>query len=66
MATIFKKLVVAGKTMKIFSIGTTEQLQNGIKKLLVLKGVEVAVSSPEEFLEYYKKRFVSLPDIGNN
>lgn len=63
METIFKKLEVDGKTMKIFSIGYGEPLPANIKKLTVLKGVDVKASSPEEFMEYYEKNYGSLPNI---
>lgn len=64
METIFKKLVVDNKTMKIFSIGLGEPLPAEIKKLTVLKGVDVKASSPEEFMLYYEGKYGSMPDIG--
>ena len=65
METIFKKLVVDGKTMKIFSTEYGKPLPSEIKKLLVLKGVEVTASTPDEFLGYYESKYGSLPDIGD-
>ncbi len=64
METIFKKLVVDGKTLKIFSIGLGETLPSQIEKLTVLKGVDVKASNPEEFMTYYEKKYGSMPDIG--
>lgn len=63
METIFKKLVVDGKAMKIFSTTLGGDLPPEIEKLTVLKGVDVVSSSPEEFMEYYEKKYGSLPDI---
>lgn len=64
METIFKKLVVDGKTMKIFSIGLGEELPADVEKLTVLKGVDVVASSPEEFMSYNEEKYGSMPDIG--
>jgi hypothetical protein len=53
MPSKYKKLIVDGKPLKVFLIGSTAA--DEAETLAKLKGIEIESATSSEFLDYYEK-----------
>lgn len=53
MPSKYKKLIVDGKTLKIFLVGSIAAEE--AERLVKLKGIEIESATSSEFLDYYEQ-----------